>query len=90
MKEILWKKCPDRDSLCDVRLTTNIEDVEAQRQIINYLNTVDLYQEKTTGIGPPSWSEDGHNFLITYVMTIEFEHLIMMSDVLDIKFVEEV
>jgi hypothetical protein len=84
MKRVLWRDDQPTERVCNILL--KCFDTTVQTTIANYLTTVDLYNEKQTGIGSPLWTEEG--FL--YVMPIEFSALEQMADVFDIKFVEEV
>lgn len=90
MEEVMWTKAAETDSLCDILLACG--DEIAQTRIVNYLNTANFHNEPVTGIGAPRWyvDPDNNDRTTMYVMPIEFEHLIMMADVLDIKFVEGV
>lgn len=85
MKKVLWKKCSERNSLCDIRLTC--DNQEAINLITNYLNTADLCNQDMTGISPVSWGNFGEP--IVYLMPIEFEALGRMTDVFGIDLVEE-
>lgn len=85
MKTVLWKKdTTSFDSLCDIRLKS--ADFTVQSIVENYLTTIDLYNEKQTGIGSPSWTEEDS----LYVLPIEFAALEQMADVLGIELVEEI
>lgn len=85
MKTVLWKKdATSFGSLCDIRL--KCFDIPVQAIIENYLTTIYLYNEKQTGIGSPSWTEEDS----LYVLPIEFAALEQMADVFGIEFVEEV
>lgn len=88
MRKVLWKKCSERDSLCDIRLTCHNEEV--RNLITNYLNTVDLFNEQATGIGPPVWMIEEGEVLPMYVIPTEFEALERMIDVFGIELVEGV
>lgn len=85
MKRVLWKKDQAYESLWDIRL--KCFDTTVQATITNYLTTVDLYNEKQTGIGSPLWTEEGDSL---YVLPIEFAALEQMAGVFGIEFVEEV
>jgi hypothetical protein len=86
MRKVLWKKCPERRSLCDIRLTC--DNQEARNLIENYLNTIDLCNQDMTGISPVSWVNFGEP--IVYLMPREFEALERMTGVFGIELVEEV
>lgn len=84
MREVLWKKDTNAPAACAIIL--KCDDCEVKSVIENYLTTVNLYNEPSTGVGNPVWLDDNR----LYIMLVEFEALRSVAEVFDIKFVEEV